>query len=252
MKSPSTHEYNLYMQTDVVDHIACPRDTSSNLSDFVDSLLASDCSTYVFNCNIDAFPACSFNDANECLDSRTQGDAASPKEAGIQSTIVSPACSSVQAPKSKQRTSFNILKNRKGRNHICIKGGRHGFSKFVRRTITNKTYLRRLYFSPEQASCLFAGIKFDLTPFIPSRKRRTLLKSKEVNYDVELTTCDGQRWTSGFECAVSTNGQLHCRLVKGWSQFCRDNGVAAHDSVVFEPSTSNPNEIVARIERESG
>ena len=249
MKSPSTHEYNLYMQTDVVDTIACSRDASSDLSYFVDPLLVSDGSTHAFDCNLDTFQAYSFNTADTDPHSHLQGNAVPTIEAGLESINVSPACLPVQTPKSKQRISWKSLKNKKG-NRVNIKKGRNRLSKSVRRTITNNTYLRRLYLSPSQALSLFPGLSAGFAPMTQSRQVRSEIKHEETAHQViNLISSDGRHWSSVLECAVSLNGQLHCRLVKGWSQFCRDNGVAVYDSVVFEPATSKTNEIVARIER---
>ena len=231
------------MQTNVVDQIACSRDMSSELSNFVDSLLVSDSSTHGFDCNIDTLQTHSFNDANADPDFHTQGDVATTTTAGLESTVASPACSSVQAPKSKQRASFKTLRGGEDLNRL---------PKSVRRVITNNTYLRRLYLSPGQVLCLFPGLSTDFIPMTQSRQVRSLLKQKETARDIDLETCDGRHWASILECVVVPSGHLHCRLVNGWSQLCRDNGVAVHDSVVFEMSASSPNEIAARIELKAG
>jgi B3 DNA binding domain len=154
----------------------------------------------------------------------------------------STSVSGVQNPLAGQTLSF---KHRAFKKESKRKD-RRGRLKFVRRNVTNSTYLRRLYLTRAQAQCMLSDLK--LTQMALSRKLRALQPQK-TEFDVTLVTKDEKSWNTVFECAVSANGQLHCRLVDGWSKFCRDNDVALHDCVVFEPSIGNANEIFVRIER---
>jgi B3 DNA binding domain len=119
----------------------------------------------------------------------------------------------------------------------------------VQRTITNSTYLRRLYLSPKQALDLFPGIARDFVPLKMTRRQRALLSPHKSKHDIVLVNADGQRWPSALECAVVTNGQLHCCLVDGWRRFCKDNAAAVHDVAVLKPCDGDVNEIMVLFER---
>lgn len=228
---------------DGVTQFACCNDWTSSLSDFVDSLLASDSLLYTYACDVNArahVQPCNYTIVDPSM--AMESPATSSAVTGSTTTSVSPAYSCDHAQPLPLR--------QQGRQPDDF----HGLQNCVRRTITNKTYLRRLYLSPQQASCLFPGIDAGSTQIKLSRKRRALVRKKIKNttYDVDLVRSDGRRWASAFECAVSTTGQLHCRLVNGWSRFCRDNGVAVHDIVVLKPSGDNSNEIIVIVERQAG
>lgn len=236
------------VQNDGVLQPACCSDWSSNLSDFVDSLLASDSTLYTFECNADeSTNASCYNHAIVDPEQQllfTNGTTNASADTCSTTAIVRPAYSRDHV---RQRTCIQ-------KKTTCNRNNRNRMQKCVRRTITNNTYLRRLYLSPVQAVYLIPGIKKGSTPITLSRKHRALVQegSKNSRYDVDLVLSDGRRWASAFECVVSANGQLHCRLVNGWSRFCQDNGIAVHDSVVLEASNNSSNEIVVFIERKAG
>lgn len=248
---------------DVDEHIVCSYDLGSDLSDFLDSLL--DANTPVHTVDDDKVARAVNDDDNDGIDATLHtvtnegvGTVVSAqnkaKTHDTRHHVASPASSSVRTPTPRQRAPSSTRHSSNPRKN-CKRAQSRGQARApVRRVITNSTYLRRLYLSPIQALCLFPDIKLNLTSMKMSRKRRALFQkgSKTSIHDVYLVRSDGRRWSSAFECAVSTNGQLHCHLVNGWTRFCQDNGVAVHDSVVFEPSGKNNNKIAVIIERKAG
>lgn len=232
------------MQHSAIELTACSRGDDFTLSDFVDSLLNVDGSMYALVCS-------GANDTTKAgAHGLMQATVATADVTCLDLPIVeSPATPAVLTSRG-QRKPCKHQRNRQCCGRTTKR--RNRLVKVVRRTISNDTYLRRVYLSPEQALCLFPGLQPFSATATMARQVRASLRSKVTTQDVVLVTRDGRRWSSVFECVVSTNGQLHCRLVNGWSQFCKDNGVAVHDSVVLESSSTNSNEIVAIVERKAG
>ena len=93
----------------------------------------------------------------------------------------------------------------------------------LQKRVTNTSYLKSMYINQQFTRA-----------FIPSlddifRDKATKFHAKHMT----LMNVDGRTWGVDFE-VVKSRKQLHCRLAKGWSQFCRDNGVALNDCLVFQ------------------
>lgn len=151
---------------------------------------------------------------------------------------------------SKPPTNFcsRKLQNTNKKCNSMASKKRQEIAKSIRRTITNSTYLRRLYLPADQALSIIPGdanLELDLV----SNKRRSCTRNKITSHDVTLVTCDGRCWVVTFEFTVSTLGQRHFRLVDGWARFCRDNGVCVDDEIIFHPNRTGSNEIEVIIER---
>jgi B3 DNA binding domain len=246
---------------DVDEHIACSYDLGSDLSDFLDSLL--DANTPVHTVDDDKVAHTVDDDDNDVVNATlhtvtNEGvdsvvlaqDKAKTQDA--RHHVASPASSSVRTPTPRQRVPSSTRHSLKPRKNCKRAQSRDQSCAPVRRVITNTTYLRRLYLSPEQAFCLMPSIKSSFIPVTLSRRVRALRKQKVATCNIKLVSSDGRKWTTVFECFVSTNGQLHCHFVAGWSLFCQANSVAVHDSVVLKPSCGAANEIEAHIERGPG
>lgn len=108
-------------------------------------------------------------------------------------------------------------------------------SKRVHRPITNDTYLRRLHLSPLQAVTLFPPLSLELQHAASTGTSKRRGDTTRLVREFELVGGDGTRWPATCECTVA-HGKLHCRLVGGWSRFCRANGVRVKDTVVLERS----------------
>lgn len=114
----------------------------------------------------------------------------------------------------------------------------------VRRTITNETYLRKLYLPFRKAKRLLSSL--ECTPM----QCKTRRNSKKLVQRIIINILNNdRRWLVAFECALSFNRQIHCRFVEGWSSFCKDNGLCINDAVVFWPSATNDHEIRVQIEK---
>ena len=104
----------------------------------------------------------------------------------------------------------------------------------VQRAISNDTYLRRLHLSPAQTMALLPGFAANLScAAFPAARRRAEAAFTDLRFGVTLVNSAGARWPAVYECVLSANGQLHCRLVGGWAAFCKANGVCLRDEVVL-------------------
>lgn len=201
-------------------------DTCSNLSDFVDFLLASDNSPY----------AVGFEGPKMLQE--------------LTSNNNSTAANARSCMHGHRTVSYDTAQSLIGASDQQ-NGDTHTLSRQVKRPITNCTYLRRLYLSLHAALCLFPTLSTDFPPITLSRRERVVLQPCKTKFDVILTTVDGQRWAVVLECAVSASGQLHCCLVNGWPQFCRDAGIRVGHNVVFRPTKSGSKELRVSIERQT-
>lgn len=122
----------------------------------------------------------------------------------------------------------------------------------VRRCITNATYLRRLHLSPQQAAWLVPDLSTQLLHVASLRRRhRTRANFTGLRQDVTLVDADGRPWSATLECSPTCGGQLHCRLVSGWSHFCDDHCVCVFDTVVLDRVDGHPDgaAVAVRVER---
>jgi B3 DNA binding domain len=106
----------------------------------------------------------------------------------------------------------------------------------LKRCITNDTYLRRLYMPADQVTTLFPFLFSKLLAMTEIRFKNCQRFHSQLStlyHDFIMADANGRRWTVTCDCKMSSSGTLHCRLTRGWSQFCRDNNVAIHDDVVL-------------------
>lgn len=119
----------------------------------------------------------------------------------------------------------------------------------VRRQITNETYLRRLYMPPDSVTCLFPSISSKLLALrTATRSRRAQIQLSDLNQEFIMTDSTGQSWSVTCNCSMSSTGVLHCRLIGGWSRFCRDKNVSVQDEVVFVRGHGRPADITVYID----
>jgi hypothetical protein len=121
----------------------------------------------------------------------------------------------------------------------------HGRS--VRRRITNDTYLRRLYMPPDSVMRLFPSLSSKLLAMTETRPQRA--PPPCLSQDFMLSDPTGRSWRLTCDCKISSSGVLHCRLVGGWSCFCRDNNIAVQDEVVLVRGQGQSADITVCIDR---
>lgn len=122
-------------------------------------------------------------------------------------------------------------------------------TRLVRRPLSNDTYLRRLHLSPEQAISLLPCLAPTVLPLATSTERRARLNFRGVNVRFKLVNESGRQWNAVCECVLSSDKkQLHCRFGGGWRQFCGDNGVCVHSTVILERIKSNPRHVLVKLQ----
>lgn len=153
------------------------------------------------------------------------------------------------APSVSPRARRRPQPPRARRNSAIRALERRSHAKPVRRCITNETYLRRLYLSTRQVAALFSGLSHEMLATMGAGTSTKWPRTNaHVSREFELVDAGGARWPTLCECSLA-QGKLHCRLVGGWASFCRANGVATKDDVVFERCRGRPGEIAVRVER---
>lgn len=140
--------------------------------------------------------------------------------AGLDAFFSTPHCALMEDQDSYNDVEINLLSAVPNVSSIC------GLRPTFKKKITNETYLKRMYINQQFTKC-----------FIPSVDAILSDESiKQYNQRVSLMNVAGRTWDVEFE-VVKSHKQLHCRLKKGWSLFCHDNGVSLHDCLVFQQMT---------------
>jgi hypothetical protein len=119
----------------------------------------------------------------------------------------------------------------------------------VRRRITNDTYLRRLYMPPDSVICLFPSLSSKLLEMTALRSEQAHCKPRYLSQDIVMTDATGRSWPVTCDCKLSSSGILHCRLIGGWSRFCRDNNVAVQDEVVLVRGCGRSADVTVHVDR---
>jgi hypothetical protein len=113
------------------------------------------------------------------------------------------------------------------------------------RTLSNKTYLRRLHIKLNDAQRLFFGA--------PESRSLSLLQQEtgsarympdKTILRTEVYLIDGRDrlWPVQYEC-VRHGGQRHSRLKAGWTKLCHANKFSVGDKIQFQRSFSDENGI---------
>jgi hypothetical protein len=120
------------------------------------------------------------------------------------------------------------------------------------RTLSNKTYLRRLHIKLKNAQRLFFGA--------PESQSLSLLQQETgsarympnrtfLRMEVYLIDGRGKLWPVQYEC-VRHGGQRHSRLKVGWTKLCQANKFSVGDKIQFQRSFCDENRIpVVKVER---
>ena len=134
----------------------------------------------------------------------------------------SPRSPIAAAPSSnnKPSTSKPVQRNGHQRSH-------------VRRYLSNVTYLRRLHLTSQQAVVIIPELVCQAS-LAASPKRSFKTSPPKTRTDIILANAAGQLWRATCESVTTPTGRISCRLLGGWAQFCRDNGVEVGDDVVLE------------------
>lgn len=93
------------------------------------------------------------------------------------------------------------------------------------RTLTNKTYVRRLQLSREDTVRLFPKVQGVLQfAFTKDMKHSSSFPYKR-DISVLIQDAKGRKWPIVLEC-LRAAGQRHIRLNRGWPDMCRANGLS--------------------------
>ena len=111
-----------------------------------------------------------------------------------------------------------------------LTGLREGFAFSV--TVSNDTYLKNMYVKLDHARQWFQEVD-DVYHAQTAVKRPRRASKRLVSKNVLLVSRCGTPHGVMFEL-VSSAGQFHCRLSRGWQSFCKANAVGLHDRLTFE------------------
>jgi len=120
------------------------------------------------------------------------------------------------------------------------------------RTLSNKTYLRRVYIKISDAQRLFFGAPETL--FLPAlfmqepgaaryAPNKTILRTV-----VSLLDAEGRLWPVQYECVLQ-GGQRHSRLKSGWMKVCRANHFTVGDRIRFQRLTLRDRTSVIKVDK---
>ena len=128
----------------------------------------------------------------------------------------------------------------------------HNLVNSSERTLSNKTYLRRLHIKLKDAQRLFYGA--------PESRSLSLLQQETgsaryrpdktiLRMEVYLMDARGRLWPVQYEC-VRHGGQRHSRLKVGWTKLCRANKFSVGDKIQFQRSSCDETRIpLVKVDR---
>jgi len=100
-------------------------------------------------------------------------------------------------------------------------------------TISNSSYLKSLHVKLAHARNWLSDVDRIYLSRNGGGKRPSRASKRLLTKTVQMIDVSGAPHVVLFEF-LSSKGQLHCRLSRGWDSFCRANGVAVQDRLTFE------------------
>jgi len=118
-------------------------------------------------------------------------------------------------------------------------------------TLSNKTYLRRLYMKLCDAQRLLLGASEMQSLSLLKQETgavRYLPDKTILRVDVSLVDGRGRLWSVQYEC-VLCRGQRHSRLKGGWAKLCQANKFSVGDKIQFRRSPFDDRTTVTKVDK---
>ena len=119
------------------------------------------------------------------------------------------------------------------------------------RTLSNKTYLRRLHIKFKDAQRLFSCAPEMQQSSLFDQEMgaaRYLPDKTVVRTEVSLLDALGRYWPVQYECVLH-GGQRHSRLKRGWAKLCRANSFSTGDKIQFRTFTTRDSLTMIKVDK---
>ena len=120
------------------------------------------------------------------------------------------------------------------------------------RTLSNKTYLRRVHIKISDAQRIFFGAPELLSsPFLFTQEPGAARHSPEkaiARTIVSLLDANGRLWPVQYDCVLH-GGQRHSRLKSRWTKLCQANHFNVGDRIQFQRLTFCDRTSIVKVDK---